>query len=118
MSDPDRVLFFLLKPVVRACKEFGLLSDGDWIAVAVSGGKDSRVLLQLLLRCQRKMPCRYELLALHAVGTSAGFPDSPACPQGLLSRRAHIRVLLGQFGRDQKQIRANIRRADRRVMGF
>lgn len=65
MSDPDRVLFFLLKPVVRACKEFDLLSDGDRIAVAVSGGKDSRALLQLLLlRCQRKMPCRYELLAL------------------------------------------------------
>jgi tRNA 2-thiocytidine biosynthesis protein TtcA len=75
MSDPDRVLSFLLKPVARACKEFDLLSDGDRIAVAVSGGKDSRALLQLLLRFQRKGPYRYELLALHVVGTLAGFPD-------------------------------------------
>jgi len=51
-------------------------------------------------------------------GRVAGFPDSPACPQGLVSRRAYIKVLLGQFGRDQKQIRANIWRAARRVMGF
>jgi tRNA(Ile)-lysidine synthase TilS/MesJ len=41
MSNHDRVAFFLLKRVVRACKEFDLLADGDRVAVAVSGGKDS-----------------------------------------------------------------------------
>lgn len=75
MSDPDRVAHFLLKPITRACKEFNLLADGDRVAVAVSGGKDSRALLQLLLRYQRRVPYRYELLALHVVGASAGFPD-------------------------------------------
>lgn len=75
MSDPDRVAHFLLKPITRACKEFNLLADGDRVAVAVSGGKDSRALLQLLLRYQRRVPYGYELLALHVVGASAGFPD-------------------------------------------
>ena len=75
MSDPDRVAFFLSKPFARACKEFDLLVDGDRVAVAVSGGKDSRALLQLLLRHRRKAACRYELLALHVIGTPAGFPD-------------------------------------------
>jgi len=75
MRDPDRIASFLLKPVARACKEFALLAEGDRVAVAVSGGKDSRALLELLLRYQRKVPYRYELLALHVVGTSAGFPD-------------------------------------------
>jgi tRNA 2-thiocytidine biosynthesis protein TtcA len=74
-SDPDRILFFLQKPVFRACKEFDLLAEGDRVAVAISGGKDSRALLHLLLRYRRKVPFHYELLALHIVGTSAGFPD-------------------------------------------
>jgi tRNA 2-thiocytidine biosynthesis protein TtcA len=75
MGDPDRVAFFLLKPVARACKEFDLLAEGDRVAVAVSGGKDSRVLLDLLLRYGERVPFSYDLVALHVVGTSAGFPD-------------------------------------------
>jgi tRNA 2-thiocytidine biosynthesis protein TtcA len=237
MIDHDRVAHFLLKPVRRACKEFDLLTGGDRVAVAVSGGKDSRALLQLLLRYQRTVPYRYQLLALHVVSTSAGFPDLrpelepwfreldieyhfvpwelppqeplpldcfrcswnrrkalftaavawgcnklafghhaddaaatvlmslmfsgrletmaprveffdgavtvirpliyvpekelvrygraagfpdlPAlCPQGLTSKRAQVKGLLRQFGRDQAQIRANLWRAARRAMGF
>jgi tRNA(Ile)-lysidine synthase TilS/MesJ len=75
MTDPDRIAFYLLKEVTRAVGEFGLIADGDRVAVAVSGGKDSRALLQLLLRHQRKASYRYELLALHVVGMAAGFPD-------------------------------------------
>jgi tRNA 2-thiocytidine biosynthesis protein TtcA len=236
MRDHDRAAYFLLKPVARACKEFDLLADGDRVAVAVSGGKDSRALLQLLLRFQRKVPYHYELLALHVVGAPAGFPDlrsvlepwfrelgvehhfaplelppgeplpldcfrcswnrrkalftaaaelgcnklafghnaddaagttllnllftgrletmaprveffdgavtvirpliyvpekelarygraagfptPPPCPQGLTSKRAQMKKFLRQFGRDQKQIRANLWRAARRAMKF
>jgi len=78
MSDLDRVAFFLLKPVARACKEFDLLADGDRVAVAVSGGKDSRVLLDLLLRFGERVPFSYDLVDLHIVGTSAGFSDRSA----------------------------------------
>jgi tRNA 2-thiocytidine biosynthesis protein TtcA len=74
-SDPDRIASFLLKPVARACKEFDLLTEGDRVAVAVSGGKDSRALLDLLLRYRARVPFSYDLIALHVVGTSAGFPD-------------------------------------------
>jgi tRNA 2-thiocytidine biosynthesis protein TtcA len=237
MSDLDRIAFFLLKPVARACKEFDLLAEGDRVAVAISGGKDSRVLLELLLRYRQQAGLSYELVALHVIGTSAGFPDlrpelepwfqelgvehcfaplelppeehlpldcfrcawnrrkalftaavetgcnklafghhaddaaattlmnlmfggrletmepslgffdgrvtlvrpliyvpekklarygrargfsdqASPCPQGLVSKRAQIKALLRQFGRDQKQIRANLWRAARHTMGF
>ncbi len=235
-SDPDRIAFFLLKSVARTCKEFDLLTKDDRVAVAVSGGKDSHALFDLLLRYRRKTGCQYELLALHIVGTTAGFPDlqpelepwflelgveyhfaplelppeeplpldcfrcswnrrkalftaavglgcnklafghhaddaaattllnlmfngkletmaprveffdgavtiirpliyvpekelvrygreagfpeDTPCPQGLTSRRAQIKTLLRQFGRDQKQIRANLWRTTHQAMGF
>ncbi|MBN1955032.1 MAG: tRNA 2-thiocytidine(32) synthetase TtcA [Anaerolineae bacterium] len=75
MSNPDRLASFLLKSFARACKEFGLLSAGDRIAVAVSGGKDSRSLLDLLLRYRGRVPYTYELVALHVAGSHAGLPD-------------------------------------------
>jgi tRNA 2-thiocytidine biosynthesis protein TtcA len=232
----DKTASYLLKSVAQACKEFGLLVEGDRVAVAVSGGKDSRALLDLLLRYRGRVPFSYELVALHIAGNSvgftdlrpelepwfrelgveyqfaplelppeealpldcfrcswnrrkalftaavklgcnklafghnaddaatttllnllfngrletmaprveffdgavtvirpliylpekelarygraAGFPDSPACPQGLASRRAQIKAFLHQFGRDENQIRVNIWRAARRAMGF
>jgi tRNA 2-thiocytidine biosynthesis protein TtcA len=39
-----------------------MLGDGDRVLVAVSGGKDSLVLLDALLRLQRRAPVRYELV--------------------------------------------------------
>jgi tRNA(Ile)-lysidine synthase TilS/MesJ len=75
MSDPDQVAPYLLKPFARACKEFDLLAEGDRVAVAVSGGRDSRTLLDLLLRYRERVPFSYHVIAVHVVGTEAGLPD-------------------------------------------
>jgi len=75
ISDLERRASYLLKEVTRAIGEFNLIAQGDRVAVAVSGGKDSRALLQLLLRHRRRVAYQYELVALHIVGTSAGFAD-------------------------------------------
>jgi tRNA 2-thiocytidine biosynthesis protein TtcA len=74
-DDPDRIACFLLQEVTRAVGEFALIDEGDRVAVAVSGGKDSRALLELLLRHRRKVKYDYHLMALHVDGTSAGLPD-------------------------------------------
>jgi len=74
-ADPDRIASFLIKPVARACKEFELLAEGDRVAVAVSGGKDSRSLLELLIHYQTRVPFSYQLFALHVTGTHVGLPD-------------------------------------------
>lgn len=65
----------LLREFARACKEFDLLAEGDRVAVALSGGKDSASLLDLMLRYRERAGFPYEVIAIHVVGTAAGFPD-------------------------------------------
>ncbi|HOP41085.1 MAG TPA: tRNA 2-thiocytidine(32) synthetase TtcA [Geobacteraceae bacterium] len=57
--------------VGRAIADFGLIEEGDRIAVAVSGGKDSYVLLHMLEALRKKAPINYEILA---VNIDSGYP--------------------------------------------
>lgn len=57
--------FYISKRVGRAIMDYKMLADGDKIAVAVSGGKDSLTLLKVLQDRQRFVPIRYSLLAVH-----------------------------------------------------
>lgn len=54
-----------LKSAGKAMQRTGMLHPGARIGVAVSGGVDSWVLLEVLRRRQRVVPFRYEIMALH-----------------------------------------------------
>lgn len=71
---PDSIVRNLLKSVNHAAREFELIADGDRIAVGVSGGKDSRVLLDALLRGV-DVPGTYTAVAVHIDGTGVGLPN-------------------------------------------
>ncbi len=49
----------------RAIHRYGMIRDGDRILVAVSGGKDSLALLQLLHERRKRVPIDYELIPVH-----------------------------------------------------
>jgi tRNA 2-thiocytidine biosynthesis protein TtcA len=76
MNQPasDKLTFYLLKNVNKAIREFGMIADGDRVAVAVSGGKDSRSLLHLLRARQHTVPEGYHLIAVHVEAEMAGYP--------------------------------------------
>jgi len=77
MATPEIIADFLLKSVNRAVRDFDLIAGGDRIAVGVSGGKDSRTLIDLLARGV-DIPGDYEVVAVHIDGTGVGLPDQTA----------------------------------------
>ena len=54
----------ILGYIRRACQEFDLIEEGDKIAVGVSGGKDSLVLLAGLAKMRRFYEKKYEVYAI------------------------------------------------------
>ena len=54
----------LLSPARRAIDEYGMVSDGDKIAIGISGGKDSITLLYILAGLKRFYPKKFDLQAI------------------------------------------------------
>ena len=57
--------------------DHGLIEEGDRILVAVSGGKDSYTLLDLLERARKRAPVRFELQAFHLDQRQPGYDGRP-----------------------------------------
>jgi tRNA 2-thiocytidine biosynthesis protein TtcA len=74
LPELDRLEQRLLKKVARASSEYQLIEPNDKILVAVSGGKDSHVLLHLLALISRRAPFPFSLIAVNIDQGQPGFP--------------------------------------------
>jgi len=71
--DPERRRRDLSRTMLRTVGDFDLIAAGDRILVAISGGKDSYTLLDLLECARRKAPVRFELVAVHLDQMQPGY---------------------------------------------
>jgi tRNA 2-thiocytidine biosynthesis protein TtcA len=63
----------IYRSVGTAIVDYKMIQDGDRILVAVSGGKDSWVLLEVLHQLQKRAPVDFELIAVNIDQGYAGF---------------------------------------------
>ncbi len=73
--------------VRRGVDDFNMINEGDQIAVGISGGKDSLVLLRSLVHLQRYYPKHFEL---SAITIDLGFEDMDYEPVSELCRELNI----------------------------
>lgn len=75
--DPVEIEQDLARTMGRTVVEHRLLATGDRILVALSGGKDSFTLLDLLWQARRRIPVRFDLVAFHLDQGQPGYDGEP-----------------------------------------
>jgi len=64
----------ILHQMGKAIHDFNLIEHGDRIMACISGGKDSLVMLDMLLKLRKRAPIHFDILAVNLDQKQPGFP--------------------------------------------
>lgn len=89
LEDLERQLYRRLR---STCEEYSLLEAGDHVLVAISGGKDSYTMLELLALLVPRLPFEVRLTAVHLDQAQPGYDGRPL--QDWLDSKGHAFEIL------------------------
>ncbi len=82
----------LKRQIGKAIFDFDMISDGDMLMIAISGGKDSFVMLDLLIAIRTYAPIHFEFIAVNLDQKQPGFPQD-VLPNYLGARKIPFKIL-------------------------
>lgn len=82
----------LLRTMLNTIVEYGLIKADDHIMVAISGGKDSYTLLDLLLLAKKRAPYSFNITAVHVDQNQPGYDGRPL-KQWLLANKIKHEII-------------------------
>ena len=74
-GDIKKVSKHLRHRVGEAIAQYKMIEQGDLVMVCMSGGKDSYVMLDILLELKKKAPINFDLVAVNLDQKQPGFPE-------------------------------------------
>ena len=82
----------LKRQIGKAIFDFDMITDGDMLMIAISGGKDSFAMLDLLIAMRTYAPINFELVAVNLDQKQPGFPQN-VLPNYLKARKIPFKIL-------------------------
>ncbi len=76
-SEAEKLQNRLRSRMIKTCERYELIEPGDRVMVAISGGKDSYTLLDLLWSMRRTSPFPFDLVAVHLDQRQPGYDGRP-----------------------------------------
>ena len=71
----DKLAKKIRRNVGKAIDDFNMIEDGDVVMVAISGGKDSFAMLDILLSLKKSAPIHFDVIAVNLDQKQPGFPE-------------------------------------------
>ncbi len=93
-TKPTRIENKLLRQMRQASLDFQLIEPNDVVMACLSGGKDSYAMIHLLSLLQRKVPFRFDIVAVNLDQGHPGFPGHVI--EGWCEERGYATKMLTQ----------------------
>ncbi len=71
----DKLAKKIRRNVGKAIDDYNMIEDGDVVMAAISGGKDSFAMLDILLSLKRSAPIHFDVIAVNLDQKQPGFPE-------------------------------------------